>query len=90
MSVAGYTPSPEEVTLVKRVTRGKLAYLGFLILLKTFKLLGYMVPISQVPRAIFGNRRFHVPTTVMLTSRSASSMTLPLRIIVKSCCLTRK
>jgi TnpA family transposase len=47
-----YTPTPEELVLAKQVTRGKLANLGFLILLKTFQRLGYFVPISQVPLAI--------------------------------------
>ena len=50
--IAIYTPTPDELALAKQVTRGKQAYLGFLILLKTFRRLGYMVPASQVPIAI--------------------------------------
>jgi hypothetical protein len=34
------------------VTRGAVALLGFLVLLKTFQRLGYFVPISQVPAVI--------------------------------------
>ncbi|HMV59033.1 MAG TPA: Tn3 family transposase [Nitrospira sp.] len=47
-----YTPSPQELALAEQATRGEPAYLGFLILLKTFQRLGYFVPLSQVPKAI--------------------------------------
>ena len=47
-----YTPNPDELALARQVTRGEIAQLGFLILLKTFQRLGYFVPISQVPTAI--------------------------------------
>jgi len=47
-----YTPTPKELALAEQVTRGKQAYLGFLILLKTFQCLGYFVPISQVPTIV--------------------------------------
>jgi TnpA family transposase len=47
-----YTPTPDELALAKQATRGKLPYLGFLILLKTFQRLGYCVPVSQVPTVI--------------------------------------
>ena len=50
--VAIYTPTPEDQSLAKQITRGKPAYLGFLILLKTFQRLGYFVPVKQVPAAI--------------------------------------
>jgi TnpA family transposase len=50
--IAIYTPTPYELALAKQVTRGKQAYLGFLILLKIFQRLGYMVPANQVPIAI--------------------------------------
>jgi len=50
--VAIYTPTLEDLTLAKQITRGKPAYLGFLILLKTFQRLGYFVPVKQVPAAI--------------------------------------
>ena len=47
-----YTPLPHEITLAEQVTRGEVAYLGFLVLLKTFQRLGYFVLLSQVPTAI--------------------------------------
>lgn len=47
-----YTPNLDELALAKQVTRGAVAQLGFLILLKVFQRLGYFVPISQVPVAI--------------------------------------
>ncbi len=47
-----YTPSPEEMALAGQATRGDVAYLGFLSLLKTFQRLGYFVPLNQVPKAI--------------------------------------
>src|SRR5271157_4148454 len=47
-----YTPSPEELALAVQATRGEVAYLGFLVLLKTFQRLGYFVPLSQVPKSI--------------------------------------
>ena len=47
-----YTPNVDELSLAKQVTRGAVAQLGFLVLLKIFQRLGYFVPISQVPSAI--------------------------------------
>jgi hypothetical protein len=47
-----YTPNVDELALAKQVTRGAVAQLGFLVLLKIFQRLGYFVPISQVPSAI--------------------------------------
>ena len=47
-----YTPNLEELALAKQVTRGEVAHLGFLVLLKIFQRLGYFVPINQVPTAI--------------------------------------
>jgi len=47
-----YTPTLDDLALSKRVTRGKVARLGFLILLKTFQRLGYFVLVRQVPTAI--------------------------------------
>jgi hypothetical protein len=47
-----YTPTPQEIALARKITRGGTAYLGFLILLKTFQRLGYFVPLSQVPTVI--------------------------------------
>ena len=47
-----HTPNVDELALAKQVTRGAVAQLGFLVLLKIFQRLGYFVPISQVPSAI--------------------------------------
>jgi hypothetical protein len=47
-----YTPTPSELALARQATRGTVALLGFLVLLKTFQRLGYFVPVSQVPGAI--------------------------------------
>lgn len=47
-----YTPNLDELALAKQVTRGVVAQLGFLILLKVFQRLGYFVSISQVPVAV--------------------------------------
>lgn len=47
-----YTPTPDEFSLAEQVTKGKVAQLGFLILLKTFQRLGYGVPLSEVPAAV--------------------------------------
>ena len=47
-----YTPTPDELALAKQSSRGEVAYLGFLVLFKTFQRLGYFVPVSQVPTAI--------------------------------------
>jgi len=47
-----YTPQPHEIVLAQQVTRGEVACLGFLALLKTFQRLGYFTALSQVPGAI--------------------------------------
>lgn len=47
-----YTPTAEERDLAQQSTKGQAAYIGFLILLKTFQRLGYPVPVSDVPAAI--------------------------------------
>ncbi|EKU96852.1 transposase, TnpA family [Leptolyngbya sp. PCC 7375] len=47
-----YTPTEEEIALARRRTRGEVATLGFLVLLKTFQTVGYPVQITQVPKAI--------------------------------------
>ncbi len=47
-----YTPTPQEVALAERATRGDVALLGFLVLLKTFQRLGYFVLVSHIPTAI--------------------------------------
>ena len=65
-----YTPSPHEVALAEQVTRGDVAYLGFLVLLKTFQRLGYFVLLGQVPTAIIE----HIAT---FTRTSAALSELP-------------
>ncbi|MBI4289503.1 MAG: Tn3 family transposase, partial [Chloroflexi bacterium] len=47
-----YTPTPDELALAERATRGAGAYLGFLLLLKTFQRLGYFVPTHSLPPAL--------------------------------------
>lgn len=47
-----YTPVADELALAAQVTRGAVAYLGFLLLFKTFQRLGYFVLVSQVPSDI--------------------------------------
>jgi DNA integrity scanning protein DisA with diadenylate cyclase activity len=47
-----YTPTHEEQSLAKQVTKGRVAKLGFLILLKIFQRLGYAVPITSVPASV--------------------------------------
>ena len=52
ISAAIYTPTADELVLAAQVTRGAVAYLGFLLLFKTFQRLGYFVLLSQVPSGI--------------------------------------
>ena len=47
-----YTPILEEIQMAQQSTKGKVAHIGFLILLKTFQRLGYPVFVSDVPAAI--------------------------------------
>ncbi|MEL6856595.1 MAG: DUF4158 domain-containing protein, partial [Cyanobacteria bacterium J06607_13] len=47
-----YTPTEEEMLLAQQRTRGEIAMLGLLVLLKTFQTVGYPVQVSQVPNAI--------------------------------------
>ena len=47
-----YSPTEEEILLAQQRTRGEIAKLGFLVLLKTFQIVGYPVQVSQVPSAI--------------------------------------
>lgn len=46
--VAIYTPTPEELLLARRETKGRVPRLGFLILLKTFQRVGYATPAASV------------------------------------------
>ena len=54
-----YTPSPDELALAQRVTRGPSNQLSFLIQLKTFQRVGYAVPVTEVPASIVR----HIATT---------------------------
>jgi Domain of unknown function (DUF4158) len=47
-----YTPTPQERFLAHRSTKGSVAELGFLVLLKTYQRLGRFVPMSEVPSSI--------------------------------------
>lgn len=47
-----FTPTPHERELATQVTKGGVARLGFLVLLKTVQQLGYFVPLADVPRSI--------------------------------------
>lgn len=47
-----FTPTIDERVLASRVTTGATAPLGFLVLLKTFQLLGYFLPLRSVPQVI--------------------------------------
>lgn len=46
------TPTREEVDLARSVTKGEVARLGFLVLLKTFQRLGYPVALTDVPASV--------------------------------------
>lgn len=47
-----YMPTEEEIALAKCTGRGEMAHVTFLVLLKTFQVVGYPVQLSQVPSAI--------------------------------------
>lgn len=47
-----YMPTAEEIALAKRIGRGEMANVTFLVLLKTFQVVGYPIQLSQVPSAI--------------------------------------
>lgn len=47
-----YTPTKDEIALARRCTRGEVATLGFLVLLKTFQTVGYPVQIDHVASTI--------------------------------------
>jgi len=44
-----YTPTPAERFLAARSTKGSVAEVGFLVLLKTYQRLGRFIPLSEVP-----------------------------------------
>jgi hypothetical protein len=47
-----YTPTPAERLVAHRFTKGRVAEVGFLVLLKTYQRLGRFVPLSEVPSSI--------------------------------------
>ena len=47
-----YTPTPGEHFLALRSTKGSVAELGFLVLLKTYQRLGRFIPLGEVPAPI--------------------------------------
>jgi Domain of unknown function (DUF4158) len=50
-----YTPTPAERFLTLRSTKGTVAEIGFLVLLKTHQLLGRFIPLSDVPFSILNH-----------------------------------
>lgn len=62
-----YTPASDELALAAQVTRGEVAYLGFLILFKTFQRLGYFVQLSQVPNGIVEHVATLTGTTAVIS-----------------------
>ena len=47
-----YTPTPEELIWAEQNTRGDVAHLGLLVLLKISQRLGYFVPLTEIPEVI--------------------------------------
>ena len=47
-----YTPTPQERFVASRSTKGSIAELGFLVLLKTYQRLGRFILLSEVPAPI--------------------------------------
>jgi len=47
-----YTPTSQERLVTHRSTKGRVAEVGFLVLLKTYQRLGRFVPLSEVPSSI--------------------------------------
>lgn len=50
-----YTPTPAERFLALRSTKGTVAEIGFLVLLKTYQRLGRFVPLSDMPVSILNH-----------------------------------
>lgn len=50
-----YTPTPAERFLALRSTKGTVAEIGFLVLLKTHQRLGRFIPLSEVPFSILNH-----------------------------------
>ena len=61
-----YTPQPYEIALAKKATRGDVAFLGFLALLKMFQRLGHFIALTQVPIAILEHIAAFTGTTEVL------------------------
>ncbi len=47
-----YTPTSEEIKFARKSTRGSNSTLYFLVKMKTFRRLGYFVPINDIPKRI--------------------------------------
>jgi hypothetical protein len=47
-----FTPTPDELLLARRLTKGPAAQLGFLVLLKLYQRLGRAMPLAETPRPI--------------------------------------
>ena len=63
-----YTPTPDECALAAQVAQDDVAYLGFLIYLKTFQRLGYFVRLPSVPDCIVQ----HIARSVERTEHSGA------------------
>jgi hypothetical protein len=50
-----YTPTPAERFLALRSTKGTVAEIGFLVLLKTHQRLGRFIPLNEVPFSILNH-----------------------------------
>jgi Domain of unknown function (DUF4158) len=59
-----YTPTCQEQALAATLTPSSTGQTGFLILLKTFRRLGYFVPVQAVPQAIVEHIAAQLGTTV--------------------------
>lgn len=53
-----YAPIDAELPLAERSCKGEPARLAFLVLIKTFQRLGYLIALRDVPRGIFVAARF--------------------------------
>jgi hypothetical protein len=58
-----FTPTTDERMMARRVTTGETAPIGFLVLLKTFQLLGYFLPLRSVPHVIVQHIAQQLKTT---------------------------
>jgi len=53
--LAAYTPTNEEIELIRSQARQPTARLALILLLKTFQRLGYFVPVAEIPESIINH-----------------------------------